>query len=80
MMKLVVQSVTSERIFVIILKSRTWLRSLGSITVSYIEGFVELFGVAPMQFITRTRIEAACDDLLTSKKEIISNCQGKWIL
>ena len=33
-------------------------------------GFVELFGVAPMQFITRTRIEAACDDLLTSKKKL----------
>ena len=31
-------------------------------------GFVELFGVAPMQFITRTRIEAACDDLLTTSK------------
>ena len=29
-------------------------------------GFVELFGIAPMQFITRTRIEAACDDLLSS--------------
>jgi len=25
-------------------------------------GFIELFGIAPMQFITRTRIESACDD------------------
>ncbi|MDA7822035.1 AraC family transcriptional regulator [Opitutales bacterium] len=33
-------------------------------------GFVELFGVAPMQFITRTRIEAACDDLLSSTKKL----------
>jgi len=33
-------------------------------------GFIELFGVAPMQFITRTRIEAACDDLLTSSKKL----------
>ncbi len=33
-------------------------------------GFVELFGVAPMQFITKTRIEAACDDLLTTKKKL----------
>lgn len=33
-------------------------------------GFVELFGVAPMQFITRTRIEAACDDLLTTSKKL----------
>lgn len=33
-------------------------------------GFIELFGVAPMQFITRTRIEAACDDLLTTKKKL----------
>lgn len=33
-------------------------------------GFIELFGVAPMQFITRTRIESACDDLLTSKKKL----------
>ena len=33
-------------------------------------GFVELFGIAPMQFITRTRIEAACDDLLTSSKKL----------
>ena len=33
-------------------------------------GFVELFGTAPMQFITRTRIEAACDDLLSSTKKL----------
>ena len=33
-------------------------------------GFIELFGIAPMQFITRTRIEAACDDLLTSNKKL----------
>ena len=33
-------------------------------------GFLELFGVAPMQFITRTRIEAACDDLLTTRKKL----------
>jgi AraC-like DNA-binding protein len=33
-------------------------------------GFVELFGVAPMQFITRTRIEAACDDLLTTDNRL----------
>ncbi len=33
-------------------------------------GFVELFGIAPMQFITRTRIEAACDDLLATKKKL----------
>ena len=33
-------------------------------------GFIELFGVAPMQFITRTRIEAACDDLLTTRKKL----------
>jgi AraC-like DNA-binding protein len=33
-------------------------------------GFVELFGTAPMQFITRTRIEAACDDLLSSSKKL----------
>ena len=33
-------------------------------------GFVELFGVAPMQFITRTRIEAACDDLLTTENKL----------
>ena len=33
-------------------------------------GFIELFGIAPMQFITRTRIESACDDLLTSKKKL----------
>lgn len=33
-------------------------------------GFVELFGVAPMQFITRTRIEAACDDLLTTTNKL----------
>ena len=33
-------------------------------------GFIELFGVAPMQFITRTRIESACDDLLTSEKKL----------
>ncbi len=33
-------------------------------------GFVELFGVAPMQFITRTRIEAACDDLLSSSNKL----------
>ena len=33
-------------------------------------GFIELFGIAPMQFITRTRIEAACDDLLTSSKKL----------
>ena len=33
-------------------------------------GFIELFGVAPMQFITRTRIEAACDDLLTTQKKL----------
>jgi len=33
-------------------------------------GFVELFGIAPMQFITRTRIEAACDDLLASNKKL----------
>ena len=33
-------------------------------------GFIELFGVAPMQFITRTRIEAACDDLLTTNKKL----------
>lgn len=33
-------------------------------------GFVELFGVAPMQFITRTRIEAACDDLLTTSNKL----------
>ncbi len=35
-------------------------------------GFVELFGVAPMQFITRTRIEAACDDLLSTNKKLSS--------
>ena len=33
-------------------------------------GFIELFGIAPMQFITRTRIESACDDLLASKKKL----------
>ncbi len=33
-------------------------------------GFIELFGIAPMQFITRTRIEAACDDLLTTSKKL----------
>ena len=33
-------------------------------------GFVELFGIAPMQFITRTRIEAACDDLLSSSNKL----------
>ena len=33
-------------------------------------GFIELFGIAPMQFITRTRIESACDDLLTTKKKL----------
>jgi PAS domain S-box-containing protein len=33
-------------------------------------GFVELFGIAPMQFITRTRIEAACDDLLSSTNKL----------
>ena len=33
-------------------------------------GFVELFGIAPMQFITRTRIEAACDDLLSGSKKL----------
>tara|TARA_B000000441_G_C21666714_1_gene304674 strand:+ start:92 stop:874 length:783 start_codon:yes stop_codon:yes gene_type:complete len=33
-------------------------------------GFVELFGIAPMQFITRTRIEAACDDLLSSANKL----------
>ena len=33
-------------------------------------GFIELFGVAPMQFITKTRIESACDDLLTTKKKL----------
>lgn len=33
-------------------------------------GFVELFGIAPMQFITRTRIEAACDDLLSSVNKL----------
>jgi|TARA_B110000003_G_scaffold269844_1_gene301421 PAS domain S-box-containing protein len=33
-------------------------------------GFIELFGIAPMQFITRTRIEAACDDLLTTHKKL----------
>ena len=33
-------------------------------------GFIELFGIAPMQFITRTRIEAACDDLLSSSKKL----------
>lgn len=33
-------------------------------------GFIELFGIAPMQFITRTRIEAACDDLLTTNKKL----------
>ena len=33
-------------------------------------GFVELFGTAPMQFITRTRIEAACDDLLSSSNKL----------
>ena len=35
-------------------------------------GFIELFGIAPMQFITRTRIEAACDDLLTTNKKLAS--------
>ena len=34
-------------------------------------GFIELFGIAPMQFITRTRIEAACDDLLTTNKKLV---------
>jgi PAS domain S-box-containing protein len=34
-------------------------------------GFIELFGIAPMQFITRTRIEAACDDLLTTSKKLV---------
>ena len=33
-------------------------------------GFIELFGVASMQFITKTRIESACDDLLTTKKKL----------
>ena len=33
-------------------------------------GFIELFGIAPMQFITRTRIEAACDDLLSTGKKL----------
>ena len=33
-------------------------------------GFIELFGIAPMQFITRTRIESACDDLLVSQKKL----------
>ena len=33
-------------------------------------GFIELFGIAPMQFITRTRIEAACDDLLITNKKL----------
>lgn len=33
-------------------------------------GFIELFGIAPMQFITRTRIESACDDLLASTKKL----------
>lgn len=33
-------------------------------------GFIELFGIAPMQFITRTRIESACDDLLDTKKKL----------
>ena len=33
-------------------------------------GFIELFGIAPMQFITRTRIESACDDLLTTRKKL----------
>ena len=33
-------------------------------------GFIELFGTAPMQFITRTRIEAACDDLLSTGKKL----------
>jgi PAS domain S-box-containing protein len=35
-------------------------------------GFIELFGIAPMQFITRTRIEAACDDLLTTSKKLVA--------
>lgn len=33
-------------------------------------GFIQLFGIAPMQFITRTRIESACDDLLNSAKKL----------
>ena len=33
-------------------------------------GFIELFGIAPMQFITRTRIEAACEYLLSIGKKI----------
>ena len=42
-------------------------------------GFIELFGIAPMQFITRTRIEAACDDLLTTNK-VGNYCKRKWFL
>ena len=34
-------------------------------------GFIELFGDYLMQFITRTRIEAACDDLLTTNKKLV---------
>ena len=33
-------------------------------------GFIELFGIAPMQFITRTRIEAACEYLLSIGKKL----------
>ncbi len=33
-------------------------------------GFIGLFGIAPMQFITWARIEAACDDLLTNGKKL----------
>ena len=43
-------------------------------------GFIELFGVAPMQFITRTRIEAACDDLLTTKKKLSEIAKRQRIL
>ena len=49
----------------------TWLKNLDLITGNY-RGFIELFGIAPMQFITRTRIEAACDDLLTTNKKLAS--------
>ena len=41
-------------------------------------GFIELFGIAPMQFITRTRIESVYD-LLASEKAY-PNCQRQWIL
>lgn len=38
-------------------------------------GFIELFAVAPMQFITRTRIESACDDLLVTQKKLTEIAQ-----